>query len=80
MYTEIATRDSITLENGAKVSPARTMADQYGGVAHIWIDDHCYRLGLESQIDNITRPTTYIFSEALEIMRRLPALGNHRKQ
>ena len=79
MYTQIATRNSIILENGATTFPIATMADQFGGVAHIWIDDSCYMLGLESQIDGITRPTSHIFPEAMELLRKLPALNDYCK-
>ncbi len=41
-------KEAIT-ENGSKISPVATLKDEYGGVSHIVIDDHCYVLFNGSQ-------------------------------
>ena len=55
-----------------------------GGVAHIWIDDHCYQLGLESSAEAKSDgemvcepyvvPVTHIFAEAFDVLKLLPSL------
>lgn len=32
------------LENGSTVRPLATLKDEYGGISHIILDDHCYVL------------------------------------
>ena len=42
MYKQIETTPVITLPNGAQSKPVATLADEFGGVCQIVIDDHCY--------------------------------------
>jgi hypothetical protein len=49
MYKQTETTPKATLLNGAEITPIATLKDEYGGVAHIWADDHCYVLGLERE-------------------------------
>ena len=48
MYKQVEAAKTAKLENGCEITPIATLVDNAGGVAHIWIDDHCYQLGLES--------------------------------
>lgn len=56
--------------NGAEIRPVATLADEHGGRVHIWIDDHCYQVGLERE-DGV-RPVTHIFAEAHRALSQLP--------
>lgn len=60
------------------------MSDGYG-TAHIWIDDHCYVLGLEKRRMNGTAdgeifvtPMVHIFHEAFELLKTLPSPANDK--
>ena len=80
MYKPVDTTNMITphLKNGAEISPLVTLEDESGGVAHIWIDDHCYQLGLEredSKADGpYVVPVAHIFPEAFLALKTLPDL------
>jgi hypothetical protein len=74
MYKKVTTQRTARLENGENIKPVATMKNEYGGVAHVWIDDGCYVLGLESPTTKAVLPTHYIFPEALALMQTLPAL------
>lgn len=72
-YVNVEPTKETKLDNGSKIEPVATLKDQYGGIAHIWIDDNCYVLGLEK--DSITTPTYHIFKEAFEVLKKLPSLN-----
>ena len=80
MYKRVKTQKNACLQNGANIEPIATLKDEYGGVAHIGTDDHCYMLYLErtealtSDSDEVTfcKPTPYIFREAFNILKTLP--------
>lgn len=73
MYKQVDTVKSTFLaSNKCKITPIATLKSEYGGTAHIWIDDHCYQLGLEC--DDGVIQTTHIFSEAFEVLKTLPSL------
>ena len=83
MYKQIDTYETVTLNNGSELKPVATLASESGGVAHIYVDDHCYVLGLES-VDRYSEggagevfvhPTHYIFAEAFDVMKKLPSLS-----
>lgn len=82
MYKQTETHEKAVLSNGVEISPVATLKDESGGCAHIWIDDHCYRLGIElieaptSEAEKRTfvQPIMSIFPEAFEVMRELPLL------
>lgn len=52
-------------------TPVVTLKDEYGGVSHIIIDDHCYVL-LNGSYDRKWMPTNHWFSEAVEALKTLP--------
>jgi hypothetical protein len=52
--------------------PVATLADEYGGRAHIIVDDHCYLLLLE-HADGECQPTAWWFAAAVEALQTLPA-------
>lgn len=71
-----------TLENGVEISPVATLTDGAGTV-HIWIDDHCYVIGVErKRLDGtpsgqvFVAPTRHIFAEAFEVLKTLPSPAN----
>lgn len=71
MYKEINKAAEIFLESASKVTPLATLEDECGGRCHIIEDDHCYVLCIEQE-DGSCRPSTHIFKEALEVMKKLP--------
>jgi len=82
MYSQIETKAMAFLANGSEIRPVATLKDESGGVAHIWVDDHCYQLGIERsdlrendpQPANIpwVCPVTHIFGEAFDVLVALP--------
>ena len=78
MYKQVEAAKTAKLENGCEITPIATLADNAGGVAHIWIDDHCYQLGLESSAEanceSYVVPVTHIFAEAFDVLKQLPSL------
>ena len=84
MYKQVETAKTAKLKNGCEITPVATLADNSGGVAHIWIDDHCYQLGLESSAEannddemmseSYVVPVTHIFAEAFDVLKQLPRL------
>lgn len=44
MYKRVNTIDTITMDDGGQAEPVATLADEYGGVSHWIVDDHCYVL------------------------------------
>lgn len=83
MYKQTEITPTATLSNGVEITPIATLKDNHGGVAHIWVDDHCYVIGLEketqdtsdSAMKTVVTPTHHIFREALETLKSLPDLG-----
>ena len=84
MYKQTETTPLANLSNGVEIKPVATLKDDHGGVAHIWVDDHCYVLGLErmesltsdSEEELIVRPTHLLFPEAFDLLKTLPSLPN----
>lgn len=82
MYKQTETTPTATLSNEVEITPVATLKDEAGGVAHIWVDDHCYVLGLErthqdtseSPVKTVVNPTHHIFREAFEVLKTLPDL------
>lgn len=82
MYSHVDTEKHAFLANGSDIRPVATLKDESGGVAHIWIDDHCYQLGIETMDvpdgdptpANIpyVRPVSHIFAEAFDVLTQLP--------
>jgi hypothetical protein len=82
MYKQIETQTTATLNNGGEIRPVATLTDG-AGVAHIWVDDHCYVLGLEKPSGGtamipVVFPMCHIFHEAMEVLRILPPLSNNQ--
>lgn len=83
MYKKTETTPTAALSNGVEITPVATLKDDHGGVAHIWVDDHCYVLGLErehqetsdSPVKTVVKLTNHIFHEALEVLKALPDLA-----
>lgn len=72
MYKQVETHKTAILHNGVELSPVATLESSSGGMAHIWIDDHCYQLGLVG--DGLVKPTSWIFPEAFLVLKTLPDL------
>ena len=71
MYTLQERTPEITLENGAKHTPLATLKDEYGGIAQICMDDHCYVLYLGGEWEDKGQPyriTNHWFREAAEVL------------
>ena len=72
-----------TLTGGGKITPLATLKDEYGGVAQICIDDHCYVLYLsrpDFDRDSIVKKypyqlTTHWFGEAVAVLKKMPIPG-----
>jgi hypothetical protein len=89
MYKQVETAKTAKLNNGYEIMPLATLVSDSGGVAHIWIDDHCYQLGLESSAEaksngemvceSYVVPVTHIFAEAFDVLRGLPSLSKTNK-
>ncbi len=61
----------LTLTNGSKCTPVATLKDAYGGVSHIFIDDHCYVLANGCRQQGFTM-VTHWYREAAEALKKLP--------
>lgn len=73
MYKQVKTHESAILDNGVEFKPVATLENDAGGVCHISVDDHCYKLSLKQE-NGTFKVTPYIFGEAFEVLRRLPPL------
>jgi len=63
------------LDNGVDLSPLVTLRDDFGGVAHIIEEDHCYVLTINGgRTDGRVQRTAWWFREAWESARQLPLL------
>ena len=83
MYNQIKTQATANLSHGVEIRPVATLTDG-AGVAHIWVDDHCYVLGLEkpsggTAMIRVVFPVCHIFHEAMEVLRILPPLSNAKE-
>ena len=61
----------IMLRGGSIVNPVATLRDEYGGVSHIIVDDHCYVLVNGSYRDGFVT-VKHWYREAVEALKRLP--------
>jgi len=57
--------------------PVLTLMDEYGGVAHVIEDDHCYVLLLGSSSEGIFKETAWWFPEAVRAMKALLPVPKH---
>ena len=60
------------LENNSEIHPVATLKDEYGGVSHIILDDHCYVLCNGSADNGIFTMVKHWYPEAVDAMRTLP--------
>lgn len=72
MYKKVKTDSEAVLDNGVKIKPVATLADESGGRCQISIDDHCYVLYLNGENGYIR--TSWIFPEAFKVLKTLPNL------
>lgn len=56
----------VKLEGGSIHTPIATLKDEYGGVSHIIVDDHCYVLV------NGKNTVKHWFRQAVEAVQQLP--------
>lgn len=90
MYKRVNTIDSITMDNGVQAEPVASLADEYGGVSHWIVDDHCYVLVnmidarakqgvgnlhvVGEEPQRVGKMVAWIYAEALEVLKELPPL------
>ena len=72
MYKQVPSQPHITLYNGSICRPIVSLADEYGGEAHIIIDDGCYVL--VNMREGKGRMSPWIFPEAFRALKELPPL------
>lgn len=70
MYNQVQTQKVAQTKAGS-FTPMATLRDQYGGVAHIGVDDSCYVIYIEK--DGIATKTYHIFKEIHEVMSNMPS-------
>jgi len=72
MYVQQDTPDAkVALRSGGIFAPVATLKDEYGGISHIIIDDHCYVLVNGSRAGSFAR-VDHWYREAVEAMKGLP--------
>ena len=65
--------ESVELMDGSICTPAATLKDEYGGVSHIIIDDHCYVLVNGEDDQGRCAMVKHWFTEAVVALQGLPA-------
>lgn len=74
MYKKIEVVPQIKMNNDVEAYPVASLRDEYGGEAHIIIDDHCYVLVLKDHNKHDRfKNTAWIFPEAFEVLKQLPS-------
>lgn len=72
MYVLQAVPDEkVILRTGGTYVPVATLKDEYGGVSHIVIDDHCYVL-VNGSYERGFATVKHWYREAVEAMQGLP--------
>lgn len=72
MYAlQLVPDEKVTLRNGSICTPVVTLKDEYGGVSHIIIDDHCYVL-VNGSHERGFATVKHWYREAAEAMQGLP--------
>jgi len=61
------------MENGTTIKPIATLKNEFGGISHIIMDDHCYVL-LNGSESGLFKKTYHWYAEAVEALKQLPAL------
>lgn len=75
MYKQVETHKEAILNNGVIFHPVATLESEFGGVCHISVDDHCYKITLLKK-DGRCYPTHYIFPDVFKVLKTLPELSN----
>lgn len=65
--------ESMKLVGGCECAPVATLKDEYGGVSHIIIDDHCYVLVNGEDRQGRYTMVKHWFTEAVVALQGLPA-------
>lgn len=71
MYVLSDIPQSIELMNGSTATPVASLRDEYGGVSHIIIDDHCYVL-VNGEDNGPYGTSSHWYKEAVQLLRTLP--------
>lgn len=58
--------------HGNEFTPVATLKDEFGGISHIAIDDHCYVL-YNGAIGEQFRMSSWWYPEAAAAMKQLPS-------
>lgn len=66
-----AAEPSVALRNGSEYRPVATLKDEFGGVSHIIVDDHCYVL-VNGSADRGFDTVKHWYREAVEALQALP--------
>lgn len=74
MYKQVETHKSAMRANGNKIMPVASLEDEYGGIVHMWIDDHCYVIGINDGLEGDLVILTHIFLEVFQVLKTLPEL------
>lgn len=64
---------SAVTKGGNTFTPVATLKDEYGGVSHIAVDDHCYVL-YNGSVEGQFKPTAWWYAEAVKALINLPPL------
>ena len=73
MYKQIPTSETFTTINGNENFAVATLADEYGGVCQIGIDDGCYILYQLNHTTGQFNKVYHWFREATEVLKKLPS-------
>lgn len=72
MYIQQDTPDAkVALRSGSIVAPVATLKDEYGGISHIIVDDHCYVL-VNGSLELGFATVKHWYYEAVVAMKELP--------
>lgn len=64
--------EEAVLPNGVMIYPVATLKDEYGGISHIAVDDHCYVLYNGSVKGGAFAAVQHWYAEAVEAIKTLP--------
>lgn len=73
MYKQVETEKTFDNGNGVMLEPIATLEEDGGCKCQVISDDGCYVLFLQ-QPDGYYEHTSWIFKEALEVLKTLPSL------
>ena len=61
----------VTLRSGSVCIPVATLKDEYGGISHIIVDDHCYVL-VNGSCERGFATVKHWYKEAVQALQGLP--------